>query len=1450
VTELPFHPLVAEWFRRSFAAATDVQLEGWRRIAEGSDTLIAAPTGSGKTLAAFLWALSELCERASAGTLEDRVHVVYISPLKALGNDIEKNLAAPLLGIRELAERRGLRLADIRTAVRTGDTPAKDRQLQLRHPPHILITTPESIYILLTAEKSRRILERAETVIVDEIHALAADKRGSHLALSLERLDRLAGRPLQRIGLSATQKPIEEIARFLVGASRCDPDASPRCAIVDSGHRRTLDLSVEVPDDFELGPIPSHEHRGAIYDRIVELVAAHRTTIVFTNTRRMVERVAHALSERIGKDNVRAHHGSLSRETRLGAEQGLKSGDVRVVVATASLELGIDVGHVDLVCHFGAPRAIAQLLQRVGRSGHFLGAVPKGVLFPFTRDELVQCAAAVRAVRGGELDAVQVVPHPRDVLAQQIVAMAAAEGELDVEELWAFVRRAYPYQNLARKDFDDVVEMLCEGVSTRRGRRSAHLHYDRVHARLRPRRGARLAAITSGGAIPEMADYDVVEDPTGAFLGTVNEDFAIESLAGDIFQLGNRSWRIQRVERGRVRVTDAEGAPPNIPFWLGESPGRTRELSAAVAELRTGILARLADRKALAQWLCDQCGVSACGAEQMVTYTREAMALLGTLPTQDTLVAERFFDEAGGMQLVIHSPFGARLNRAFGLALRKRFCLTFDFELQAAATDDGIVLSLGEQHSFPVESIFAMCHPGRVEADLTQAALQSPMFTNRWRWNASRALALLRFVGGKKVPVALQRMRAEDLLAAVFPAQVGCQDNRVGNIEPPDHPLVTETLYDCLHEAMDLDGLLGVLADISTGRIRTVGVETPSPSALAHEILNANPYAFLDDAPLEERRARAVALRRFDPDLASGLGALDPAAIREVRSQAWPDVRDTEEVHDALLNLGLVPAVDASAWQTRIDELVAARRVVVARYGDERRAYVSCERAPLVRAALGGKVEYDPEPVSLTSLAARGLVSANERATPAAVRDASAGDPDTAAAEIVRGWMEVLGPVSASSLGRRLGLPLARIQAALARLEGEGTVLRGSFTKEGEDEEWCERGLLSRIHRLTIGALRREIEPVSQADFMRFLFRWQHVADGTRLHGRDGLRRVVGQLEGLELPAPAWERDVLPARIENYDPESLEALCLAGEVAWGRLAVSLPAQEEPTQLRRVRARKLLTRAAPLAFFLREDRELLLEPLPESTSWREDLSPAARDVLTYMERSGASFLVDVARGAGRLPVETEEALWELVATGIVTGDGIAGLRTLLLPESKRKGAYRRGHLRAVPGAGARRLMPVGRWALLRDTAAKDEATCTPVEDVIAAMTSRMLGRYGVVFRELAARERKRFPWRVLLHELRRREARGEVRGGRFVDGIIGEQFAVPAAVDALRAVRRKRERDETVLIAAADPLNLVGIVTPGDRISPFTRDVIAYRNGVPAEVGELGRVRSRLRALEA
>jgi ATP-dependent helicase Lhr and Lhr-like helicase len=1445
----PFHPLVGEWFRETFAVPTAIQVEGWANIAAGSDTLIAAPTGSGKTLAAFLWTLNDLVERGLGDQLEDRIHTVYVSPLKALGNDIHRNLQAPLAGIRAAAERRGTPLPEIRVAVRSGDTPARERALQIKRPPHILITTPESLYILLTAARSRALLRDASTLIVDEIHAVAADKRGTHLALSVERLDALTAGRLQRIGLSATQKPIDEVARLLVGAGRCAADGGPRCAIVDAGHRRTLDLRVETPDQ-ELTAITSHELRAEIYERLAALVRTHRTTIVFVNTRRLVERVSHALGERLGPERVAAHHGSMSRELRFTAEAGLKSGAVPVIVATASLELGIDIGHVDLVCHLGAPRSIATLLQRVGRSGHSLGAVPKGVLFPLTRDELVQCAAAVRAIEAGALDCLTIPQNALDIVAQQTVAIAASEGEIGIEELWELVRRAYPCRHLPRRDFDAVIDMLCEGVSTRRGRRSAHLHADRVHGRLRPRRGARLAAITSGGAIPDMADYDVVEDTTSAVIGKVNEDFAIESLAGDVFQLGNRAWRIRRVESGRVRVVDANGAPPTMPFWIGEAPARTPELSAALADLRREVATRAPDLEAAVRWLMDKTHVDRGGAEQIVAYVRGTLASLGAVPTLDTIIAERFFDEGGGMQLILHAPFGGRINRALGLALRKRFCVSFDFELQAAATDDGVILSLGEQHSFALESVFGMVRSHAFREDLVQAALLAPMFGNRWRWNATRALALLRFAGGRKVPMPLQRMRAEDLLAAVFPAQLACGDNQVGPIEPPDHPLVQETLDNCLEEAMDAAGLHAVLERIESGAIRTVAVQTAAPSPASHEILNANPYAFLDDAPLEERRARAVSLRRTDPDLAAGIGALDPEAIAEVRRQAWPDARDADEVHDALLTFGILPEAEAGEWIAWLEQLIANGRVV--RFGVR-------EPAP----ALGweerpGETVTSPRPPQSGGKPPHSKYVAVERAGlgRAAFPDATCDPPvlplafskrdsdlDSSAAflAIVRGWMDCIGPTTAAGLAARLGLPETAVDGALLQLEGEGCVLRGRFTAgAGEAVEWCERGLLARIHRLTLGRLRREIEAVSPADFMRFLFSWQHVQPGTQLHGRDGVRHVIAQLQGLELPGPTWERDVLPARIAEYDGADLEQLCLAGEVAWGRLVVAAPADADERAAQPVRRRTVPTRSAPLAFVLRADLSELLAPAGDEAQARAERSPIARAVLEHLQQRGASFLADIARTLRRLPSEVEEALWELVAAGLVTGDGIAGLRTLLLPERERR-PRRAIHLHAVPGGMTRRLMPVGRWALLREQVAAP----TSGEMVAERAARRLLLRWGVLFRELCARERGLPSWRAMLQALRRLEARGEIRGGRFVDGFVGEQFALPDAVDALRSIRRRARNGDLVVVAAADPLNLVGIVTDAGRISPFSNLVIAYRDGVPVQIGELGTVRSRL-----
>lgn len=1313
-----FHPLTRLWFARRFGQPTEPQAQGWSAIARNQDTLISAPTGSGKTLAAFLITLDGLIRKAAAGTLADETHAVYVSPLKALSNDIQRNLETPLAEISTLAEEQGIPLQAIRTAVRTGDTPALERRRAIKQPPHILVTTPESLFILLTAESSRQMLKTATTVIVDEIHAIADDKRGSHLALSLARLDSLAGRRLQRIGLSATVRPIEEVGRFL----------GPKTQIVHVGDRRPMDLAVEVPDD-EFGPIASNELWSEIHGRIATLISEHRTTLVFVNTRRLAERVAHALTERLGPGAVLPHHGSLARTLRFEAESRLKRGEIKAVVATASLELGIDIGTVDLVCQIGSPRSIAVALQRVGRSGHWVGAMPKGRLFPTTRDELIECAALIHGIRSGELEQLEIPQNALDVLAQQVVAEASCQpwGE---DELFGLIRTAWPYRALPRNDYDEIVAMLSEGVATSRGRAGALLHRDQVNGVIRARRGARLSAITSGGAIPDNANYAVLLEPEGKTIGNVDEDFAVESMAGDVFLLGTHSWRIKRIEPGRVRVEDAAGAAPSVPFWLGEAPGRSLELSDAVSRLRLRILQ---DRDGAAHWLESEYGLPRAGGQQAIAYVTAAAAALGALPSQETIVAERFFDEAGGMQFVLHAPFGSRITRAWGLALRKRFCRTFNFELQAAATDNGLVLSLGEHNSFPLDLVFAFLTPETVEDVLRQAVLASPMFGTRWRWNASRALVLPRWSGGRRVPAPIQRMRSDDLMAAVFPDQAACAENLTGPIEIPDHPLVRETIDNCLHEAMDLGGLQRVLRAVEEKTIRTLAIDTPEPSPFSHEILNANPYAFLDDAPLEERRARAVQLRRTLSADQNAAGVLDAAAIQQVAVDSWPLVRDADELHDALLTLILYPP--DPAFQGFFDELHRTGRAF-----DHRGFWAATER--------------------------RGLLE----------------DSVT----ILRGWLESTGPATAAELAAQLAMELSDVEEALARLEGEGQVLRGHFRNSDPagELEWCNRRVLARIHRTTLGRLRREIEPVSALDFHRFLVRWQHLLPGQRLHGADGALQIIRQLQGYELAAAAWEKQILPQRVAKYKPEYLDELCLGGEVMWARLRRADSA--------RVRATKL----TPISFLLRESADWLLD---EEGS-PEMLSHAARDVAAHLSTHGASFFNDLPRATHHLPSEIEDALWELVAAGMVTADGFENLRALIDPK-RRRGEGR--------GRTARPRHAAGRWSLLRHH---------PQAERAEAFAGQLLRRWGVVFRDLLARETAAPPWRDLLPVYRRMEAKGEIRGGRFVGGFGGEQFALPEAVDLLRAVRRMPEHEEDALeIAAADPLNLAGILLPGPRI---------------------------------
>ena len=1403
-----FHPVVESWFRGRFNEPTPVQERAWPLIAAGGDVLLTAPTGSGKTLAAFLACLDRLFRRAVTQGLEDRAEILYVSPLKALSNDIRRNLDQPLTELAAAAMAAGLPEPVIRTAVRTGDTPAHERRQVGKRPPHILVTTPESLFILLTAESSRRWLADVRTVIVDEIHAVAGDKRGAHLALSLERLDALVaaasgGRErLQRIGLSATVRPVETAGRLLVGADRPIPE------IVDVGQRRDMDLAIEVLRD-ELGAVCTHEQWEEIYDRVAELARAHRSTLVFVNTRRLVERVTRHLAERLGAERVAAHHSSLSRARRFDAEQRLKSGELSLVVATASLELGIDVGTVDLTCLLGSPRSIATALQRVGRSGHALAATPKGRLFPLTRDQLVESAALVRAARRAEIDGLALRRAPLDVLAQQLVAICASE-EQEEDALFALCRRAAPYADLTRESFDAVVDMLAEGIATRRGRAGARLHRDAVGRRLIGRRGARLIAITSGGAIPETGTYQVVLEPDETPIGTLDEDFAIESMAGDVILLGNSSWRIRRVESGKVRVEDAAGAPSTIPFWLGEGPARTLELSAEVSAVRQAVADRLDDPEAAARWLTDETGLDARGAGLARDYIAAAHAALGEVPTLDTVVVERFFDEAGGMQMVIHAPFGGRINRAWGMALRKRLCQSFNFELQAAATDDGVLLSLGPQHSFPLETVAGMVHPRGLDALLTQAALQAPMFGSRWRWNATRALALLRWSGGRKVPPYLQRMRAEDLLVAVFPDQLACQDNMgSGPIEIPDHPLVTETLRDCLTEAMDAEGLRERLEALHAGRIRCVSRETPEPSVFAHEILNSNPYTFLDDAPLEERRARAVALRRGLPAaVAEDMGRLDPEAIAAVVEEARPDLRNADELHDLLLDVGALPETDAEPeWREFMDALVGARRAAWLR-GAGRVFWVAAERRSLA-AAIWSRYQMEPDVVE-----------------PPARRAPAWSGREGALVEVVRARLGLTGPITAPVLAETLDVTRGEMESALAAIEAEGGVLRGRFTSTANalthgEIEWCDRRLLARIHRRTLEGLRRLIEPVPAAAVIRFLFAWQHARPGAQLHGREGLLRVLERLQGFEAAAGVWERDLLPGRMQRYDPGWLDELCLSGEATWGRLGRHASGRH---------AGRRLSPTVPVALLLRRDLGWLLEPR-DGAPLGEPSGPA-RDVLAHLQGAGASFVDEIASRVRRLRLEVEEALCELVTAGLVTGDGFAGLRSLM--HSDKRHRPRPGHVRpARPSSGT------GRWALLAPPAAPAE------DDVTEAKARQYVRRYGVVFRDLLQRESGVPAWRDLLRVYRRLEMRGELRGGRIVAGFVGEQFAAPEALEALRAIRREEPRGEMLRASACDPLNLVGILTPGPRVPAVLGHHVLYRDGVPVldETGRRGRTAS-------
>jgi ATP-dependent Lhr-like helicase len=1424
-----FHPAVQAWFEGRFPAGpTEPQAAGWREIAAGRHTLIAAPTGSGKTLAAFLVCIDRFyrahelaCEhdlycghdtearptgtrptgQAAASPPGTGPQVVYVSPLKALATDIQQNLEAPLGEIAAVAVQLGLSAPDIRVAVRTGDTAAAERTAMLKHPPDILITTPESLYLLLTAERSRSMLRSATTVIVDEIHAVASNKRGSHLALTLERLAHVADEPVQRVGLSATQRPIEAIARLLVGSGedRDHPDGTPRCAIVDSGHRRQLDLVLELPDD-ELGAVPTTGQMAQILDLIAGHVTSHRTTLVFVNTRSMAERVAHQLGERLGDElgaQVAAHHGSLSRGRRQRVEARLRAGDLRALVATASLELGIDVGPVELVCQIGSPRSIATFLQRVGRSNHTRAGTPSGRLYPTTRDELVECAALLRGVRRGRLDAIVVPEKPLDILAQQLVAESAAEPWAE-GELLGLARRAAPFRDLSPEDFEDITDLLAEGIRTGRGRRAYYLHRDRVNGTVKGRRGARLAALTSGGAIPELGDFRVVAEPDEVPVGTVHEEWATESRPGDVFLLGTHSWRIRRVEPGTVRVVDAQGAPPSVPHWQGEAPGRTRELSQEVSALRQAVADRPPEQAR--RWLEQDCGIGQAAAGMIVGYLRAGLAALGALPTMDAIILERFFDEAGGMQLVGHAPFGARVNRAFGLALRKRFCVTFDFELQAAASDNAILLSLGPQHSFPLDRVPKFLASQTVEQAVRQAVLTSPLFQARWRWNLNTSLTILRMRGGRKNPPAIQRMEADDLMAAVFPTLAACQENVApGPLEIPDHPLVRQTMEDCLHEAMDIDGLRELVAGIETGRITVTTRDTTEPSVLAHEILNGQPFTYLDDeTEAANRRSRQVRIPRGLPVEARDLARLDPGAIEQVRDQVRPRPRDDDELHDLLMTLFAVRP--QPAWRPWFDDLAAAGRA----------AQIQAPGGPLWCAAERQAVLPPLYPdLQVPADSPQGFGSRPM-------------DAETAAAEMLRGHLDVRGPSTAADLAQATALPAPDVTLALIRLENEGFALRGRFTDPDGDEEFCARRVLTRIHAYTRQRKRHQTEPVTARDFMRFLLRWQHVTPDTRREGTRGVLSVVEQLQGFELAAGAWEKAIFPARVTGYRREWLDEACLDGGIAWGRLSLRADSDELPR-----RGGLAPSRATPITLTIRDDLPWLLRAARGDHRPGEPGPGRTSDVIQALRDRGALFPPDLATATGRLPAEIEEALWDGVARGLITADGFRAVRSLFARRAMQN-APGRHRLRRGSQLSSR---TAGRWSLLPDSA----PDCDP-DELAEAVAEQLAVRWGVVFYDLLTRENLAVPWREVLWALRRMEARGTVSGGRFVAGFGGEQFAHPDAVDMLREIRKRPRNGETIQLSAADPLNLAGIVLPGPRIPAVATNSVSYTDGALTPAG--------------
>ena len=1407
-----FHSAVREWFVTRFGKPSHAQDIGWPLIAEaqgerGHDVLLCAPTGSGKTLAAFMWAIDGLVREAERGELRDEVSVLYVSPLKALANDIRLNLEEPLAGAREAGLRAGIDLSGIRAGLRTGDTPAHERSAMLRRPPHILVTTPESFFLLLTSPKFRAKLASVRYVIVDELHALAGDKRGAHLAVTLERLERMvqAARGVRpaRIGLSATLSPIERLAEFLAGFDVArDGARTPRSVKIARADDqvRAMDLRVEAPGP-DLGPLATHENWDAMYDAVAELVQAHRTTLVFTLSRRWAERVALNLQKRVGAGAVMAHHGSLARKERLAAEQKLKRGELRAIVATSSLELGIDVGAVDLVCQLDSPKSISAAIQRVGRSGHSLTATPKGRFFAMTIDDLLECGAAVRAIRQRHLDEVEIPAGCLDVAAQQIIAIAAEEEDISVHDVLRILRGAHNFGALDEAGLIHLLEQMAAELPERIQGAQPKIHFDTANRRVRPRRGARLAAIISGGTIPEAGNYDVVIESEGRKIGDVEEDFAQESVRGDVFSLGSMPWQIQRISRGRLMVEPAPGMAPSLPFWLTEAAGRSFAMSQEIADLRHGIASRF-DRdgtEAAANWLVAECGLSERAAMQAVDYVRRGVAALGAIPDEKTVVVERFFDGLGGTQLVIHTPFGIRFNRALGLALRKRLCQSFDFEIQASAIDDGALLALNSRHSFPLEETFAMLPSRQARGVLEQAFLAAPMFEVRFRHVASRALTVMRSSRGKRIPAWIQRLRSQELVAALFPGQQACFENRPPAIPIPDHYLVNETMRECLTESGDADRMETVLRGVESGSIRTVYVDSVSPSVFAHRLLLAWDYSFLDDGERANRRSRTVTMNRGmaedvfrNEDLSEMLAAeAVEAVVAEVTGRAQGRrPRDRDELNELIRahgSLSLAEVLDRTGegGTGLLKQLEAEGRVVRAqRPGEPWEIALAREDVPVFAGAYPGLDIRDPG-------------------------EFAPADRDESRAEIVRRALRTSGPVTAAELARRLALQEREVETILPALEAKGTIFRGHFTASSM-LQWCDRYNLERIHRMTLSRVRAEVEPCSDEEYAAFRLRWMHVGGAEVSADSNGVAQVLDQLAGAAFAADFWERAILAARIPAYRPEMLDLVCMGGQMLWAASPGEGEARDVPTRVTFVPRRSAL---------------------PLRATQEDSKEPRDQAVLEVLRASGAQYLDELSERANLSERDTLSSLWRLAALGLATNDSFAPLR-LFSADSDAVDALspapKRGFSRHDAALRARLKSSVsGRWSAL----GANRREIDPDADRARDIAMLLLKRNGILSRDMLALESMDLSWHEVSFALRRLEYAGTIRRGWFVRSLSAEQYALPEAVEMLRSMRNLvPAREKPLALSAADPANPYGALLPGCGVTRDAANLVIIRAG--------------------